>query len=352
MIGAGCDLMSIEAKAKRSWRGASTVERRRHVNREMVVMYPELSGLLDDVVRRGQRAQASGIGDAILAILNSGQGKTHFCSLLKRVMPDEEAPDRSIRRIASFSVPLRPTPDLLSHEFLRALGDPAWHIRPQRESTLARAVRLAQGVGLRVVAIDNIQDVPERRGSKGVKQVGNWIRDLWDTGSFLVLMLGTPAAKEVIWANEQLARRSPTRIEIPYFSVRDDRSVARWKRFLAQVDESLPLAELCGLPVHARALHTACYGIPAYLFALLGEAIGLVVEDGRESITIDDLGAAFAVVMRDAGTSCNPFREGGPARPLDEQGEPFYPWRRAASDSSTSMAAESGVRRPSGSGSD
>jgi energy-coupling factor transporter ATP-binding protein EcfA2 len=292
-------------------------------------MHPGLFRLLDEVKRRFEKAKRSNSGEALLAIISTGGGKSHFIRLLRTLMPNEQTPTHAIRRVVAFNVPPRPTQESMSQELLKAIGDPAWNQKAALEKPLDRAVRLLTGVETCVVCIDNVQDIPERRGAKGIRIVGNWIRDLWDKCTCLVLLLGTPAAKEIVWANPQLRRRSPARIEMKYFDIRSDTGAARFKRFLHEVDEQLPLAKTSCLGEMAARIFWATYGIPDYIFRLLGDAIEVAVASERESLVEDDLRIAFDRMMLDAGAGLNPFSTDGPKRPLDREGEPFFRWHEA-----------------------
>lgn len=327
----GDDLMTANfelspAREKTSWRGAQLRERLQHLVKGLFIFHPDLVAVLQEIKRRYERARESGRAMALLVVVHSGGGKSHLIRLLHRLMPDQDTPAQVFRYVVSFSIPARPTPAEMTRELLKAMGDPGWETGHVNDA-LDRAVDILKRLGVKVVAIDNVQDIPERRGRKGVQLLGNWIRDLWDKADCLILLLGTPAALEIVRANEQLRRRNPAKMTIPYFSISDAGAHSRYKRFLQKVDEALPLAECSRLEDHAKPLYWATFGNPEYIFALLAEAIGIATAAGREMLIRDDLATAFERHYKESGAGINPFCDGGPDRLLDRLGEPFFEWQ-------------------------
>lgn len=333
---------ALPARPKDDWCGASLKERLAWFTEGLFVMFPDLVRLLRVIRNRHRDAKEAGKGIALLVIISSGGGKSHLIRLLQALMPRRSTLTQVVAPVVSFTVPARPTQDSMSQALRKAIGDPAWNSRPEEETSLERAVRLLNAVGTGIVCIDNVQDIPEHRGRRGLQVVGNWIRDLWDKSNCLILLLGTPAAKEVVWSNEQLRRRNPARVEVPYFAFKTKDDIARFKRFLQQVDLALPLARLCGLEEYAARIFWASYGIPDYIFGLLSDAVARAVRDGREVLTLMDLREAWQEYMLDSAlVSGNPFDEDGPKRPLDQPGEPFHNWHnRAEAEARRGAAAD------------
>lgn len=326
MVESRLEMQALRCRPKESWRGADLGERLRFLRKEMFILHPSLVAVLCEIKQRYRMAKESGSAMALLVIVASGGGKSHLIRLLHRLMPDRDSPTQVIRSFASFSIPQRPTPMAMTRALRQAIGDPGW--KSSDEEALDCAVDIMKRLGIRVIAIDNVQDIPERRGAKGIQLLGNWIRDLWDKADCLIVLLGTPAALEIVKANPQLRRRNPGRLSIPYFSTEDHVQAARFKRFLKEVDNTLPLAESCGLELHAQELYWATFGNPDYIFQLLAQAISVAITDARESVGLADLAEAFERHYLESGAGLNPFVEGGPKRPLDLKGEPFDEWPR------------------------
>ncbi len=311
--------------AKESWRGEDVTKRLRYIEEDLIMVYPAITRALKEIRRRYRRAVAVGKGDALLVICPTGGGKSTLVRLLQKSMPVERAADKLALPVVGFSVPPTPSPSTMPQQLLKAMGDGFW-MGGNALVSMHRATHLLNQCEARIVAIDNMQDIPERRGKKGVLLVGNWIRDLWDAGSRLVLMLGTQAAEEVVDANPQLRRRGCAKLHIPYFTIHTKQGRKVFERFLQELDKAMPLAELSSLDKWLDPIFFATCGIQDYIFKLIAEAISAAVESKRESIIKADLAQAFDLVFCDAGGALNPFRDGGAKRLLDRAGEPFFNW--------------------------
>ena len=208
---------------------------------------------------------------------------------------------------------------------LKAAGDPAWE-KGTAASYENRIQELLPQIGTKLIVIDNAHDIPDKRRERGIIEVGNWIRDLIDAEKInsLVVLLGTHALRQVVQNNIQLRRRVACQMEIPHFDPVNE--LPRFMRFMHEIDKKLPLAEMSGLKEKemARRMGWASYGVPDYIFQILNEAVSEAFLKQREKILLGDLERAFDLVFQDAGKGINPFKEKGPKRVLDHEGEPFH----------------------------
>jgi len=255
-------------------------------------------------------------------------------------MPDEHTDEQTYLRIAVMKVPSVCTDGNLYEELLRALGDPepeAGSAKKKRK----RASLLLKKCGLRILAVDNFQDIPEHRPVKGVRSVGNWFRKLMDEHPLVFLALGTEAAKEVRLANFQVRRRYMTQVHVPYFSLETDDGRVAWVQLLDDIDAALPLAEsseLSSTKLRTR-LFLACNGVIDYLIQLLRRALTLAVRKGQEFIAQSDLEEAYRQLHGDVDDVANPFVETFKHRLLTEEDEPFYDPARGTVAPGTGMPA-------------
>jgi hypothetical protein len=308
------------------WAGASIESRVSYLKWEMRAPYPGLMRLLVELNRRRKQTTSQRAAKALLVLWSSGGGKSHFVRLLEWMFPDEESIDQTFRRLVKFEIPANPTWNSMGAALLKAVG-----MQPSREEDPTdRALDAMERVGTSILVIDNAQNLPERRGPKGLVSVGNWIGKVWDKSTCAVLLLGTPAAEETVLANEQFRRRTPAKIVIPYFSVDTPAAASRFKRFLHEIDRRLPLAEYSNLNSMAAEMSVATYGITDYIIALLLEAVEVAVSEGRERLSPSDLSQAFERHFLDSGIDLNPFADGGPRRALVHAGEPFHDWHTVA----------------------
>ncbi|MDD5249120.1 MAG: TniB family NTP-binding protein [Rhodocyclaceae bacterium] len=322
-------LPKLRSPPKLSWRGKSIDVRQYYMEHDMFVLHPDLVRCLQEIKRRMVRAIRSGKGLALFILSASGGGKSHFLKLLKKLWPDEEHKTGTYVHLVSFSVPPVPSAASMPKALLESMGDPGWN-RGDAFEAMKRALGFVADTDTWVVAIDNVHDIPERRGRKGMLQVGNWIRDFIEKSKRLVVLLGTPAAEEIVLANPQLRRRNPGKAWMRYFDGSTEKGLARLMRFLFETDKLLPLAEWSDLKQFAHKIYFASYGIPDYIFQILAEAVDIAVAAGRERIEEADLEQAFERIFLDAGNGLNPFSAHGPQRVLDREGEPFNEWYGAS----------------------
>jgi hypothetical protein len=210
---------------------------------------------------------------------------------------------------------------------LQSLGDPS--PRKRRKSTLAEQVgHMTRQCQVRLIVVDNLQDVPARRRARGIELVGGRLRDLIDFTRCVWLFLGTHAAKEVIDREDQLIKRVAYRDELLYFSLETPELSREWLILLKRIDEWLPLAESNEkfLQSNSGLLFIASEGVLDRLITLLDRACRHAVEEGRERLSMEDLELSFRTVFGRNVT--NPFDKEFVPRHLNQEGEPYQVFAR------------------------
>ena len=301
-------------------------ERQFYLQQNLTVLHPNLVRSLTAIKRERIHCINEQKGSAILVLAPSGSGKTHLRNFLKRRSPDRITDVLTEVPVIAFDVPTSATARSMCEALLSAMGETV-NGRGQSTLLLNRILTLIPKIGTELIIIDNVQDIPEKRRAKGILEIGGFIRRLIDETNCLILLLGTPAAREMISANSQLRRRTSRILEIDYFYFGTDSEKSTFARFLFQVDDLLPLKKSSFLhhAETAQRIHLATFGIPSYLFQLLSEAIEESVSENRESINNNDLATAYVKLFADSSKSRNPFID-GINRPLTGEGEPFYRW--------------------------
>lgn len=319
--------MKTNHPEKSTWVGVELSVRQHYMANKMTVPYPAIVRVLGELKRGAERCKNEHRGSAMLVLAGSGCGKSHLINLIANLSPPDHSGNVSLFPVVHFRIPSAPTQKGLGIELLRALEQPKANMGSAQD-LFNRSIHYLKVAQTRIIMIDDVQDIPERRSVGGVMQVGNWIRDLIDESQCLVVLFGTPAAKQITEKNAQLKRRVPKQMVIRYFDIENDESVRVFSRFLREVDKRLPLAELSKLDelslVHS--IYWATGGISDYIFELLNEAVIMALKDGREHISRGDLKCAFDCMFQDAAVGVNPFSEGGPQRLLDQPNEPFHNW--------------------------
>ncbi len=293
----------------------------------ILVMHPQFKESIVEIIRRADRAINQQKGAALSIISPTGGGKSTLANFIGSLRPDVRTLEYTYRRCVSFNVPPKPSSISMSSALLEALGDPRWN-RGRADELEYRATHLLIACKTEIVLIDNVHDVPERRKLKGVREVGNWVRNLIDRVPALFVSLGADQGLDVFKANNQMRRRSPAHKRIDYFECKSHPGVARMRRFLFELDKQLPLSGMSDLSLFdtTTRIWMATYGIPDYIIGLITEAMELAVQSGTESISLSNLSEAFRRLYLDAAPEENPFSPETAIRVLDHDGEPFEDW--------------------------
>jgi hypothetical protein len=319
-------LTEAEEQAKAAWHGRSFEERQAYMPK-VLVMHPQFAGAVREISRRADRAANQQKGAALSVVAPTGGGKSTLAKFVGSQRPDVHTLERTHRRCVIFTVPPKPSSISMSSALLEALGDPGWN-KGKANDLEYRAIHLLIECRTEIVFIDNVHDVPERRRLKGVREVGNWVRNLIDRVPALFVSLGAEQGLDVFKANNQARRRSPAHKRIDYFECRTRDGTARMRRFLFELDKQLPLSGISDLSSFdvTRRIWMATYGIPDYIIGLITEAMELAVKAGREAIGLDDLHDAFRQLYQSAAPAGNPFDPRTAIRVLERDGEPFEGW--------------------------
>lgn len=210
------DLEAMVSSDRNRWRG-KPLEVRLAALDTIFVVHRDVQKVLRYIEMELPHRKAARRSCGALVIASTGSGKTTLIDYLARLYPDEVQQTITYRRVVAFRVPKAATPKALGRALLKALGDPLYDLG-DAESKLERIADLLKSCGTLIVALDDFQDVPARRKRRGIKDVGDWIRDLCEMkfpGIFLAF--GTEDAAVVRDSNDQLLRRMQARLELRAF---------------------------------------------------------------------------------------------------------------------------------------
>ena len=289
-------------------------------------MHPQASALVTALEQRKELKILTGRGVGLLGMAPPGGGKTTFARHLESIWPRVQEAERTYVPFVSMEVPSPCTPGTFCNGILHALGDPNWDVdrlKVQRK----RAHDLLRKCGTDVLAIDNVQDIPDARGPKGMKLIGNEIRNVIDQVGVVVLLLGTREARAVLDSNPQLKSRCPGPLTLCDYDITTRGGLASFLRLLSIFDEHLPLAESSGLGQGRMGwpFALASNGRMRHVVQMLNIAISLAVAAGREHLTLEDLRDAYLGLFLDGAQAVNPFDPKFKEwRRLDRAGEPHF----------------------------
>lgn len=288
------------------WRAASLAKRELAID-SLRFNHPHWQDCIAAIDGRVQSRRISGVARGILILAEPGGGKTTFMDHLLTRFPRRIESDLTLVPFVGFPVPSSCRPVDFLNQILHSMGDPDSEGRDLRK-VRSRVFTLIKKCMTEVIAIDNVQDIPEKRGPKGLQNVGTVLRDLSDVGVVLAL-LGTEDARPVVNSNIQLRSRVPGFKKLCNYDIETVAGLSLFMRVIHEVDIRLPLATLSGIGAGGtgRALAFACNGSLRTLKDLILRALTRAVEDGREQISHGDLSRAFCELFLDAANEANPF---------------------------------------------
>lgn len=312
---------------KQRWRGRDIFERQEW-NKNLFIAYPAVANIVRDVEEKLSECERTGRASGMFIIGGSGVGKTTLMNRLKEIGEQRYArieEDRTIRPVLCIGVPDPCTPKEFSYAILESLRDPDFRARKKTAEIHQAAENFLTACEVRLILIDNVQDIPARRAKRGVELVSTRLRQFIDKSFAVWLFLGTHDGKQVINSDPQFVKRVSYRATLDYFSVTDKKGSRLFSQVLEKIDAHLPLAEASCLldPKTRTRIFLACDGIFDRLIKLVDRAWYEAVKDSRETMTDIDLQHAFEYVYGRCEPEFNPFSEVFKPRQLHLTDEPF-----------------------------
>lgn len=313
-----------------AWKGRS-VEDRLTWRRTMFIPHPKAAQAINSILDRVERTGVTGASSGVFIVGETGSGKTrlgqYVCELVAAQSVHQSANADHVP-VVLVKCPEVSSRKQLAVQILSAMG--AAFPKKHTFSDLMRQLEaLAIPVGLKVIIIDDLQDLLRGRTRRGVQETALALRDIFDHLKITLVLLGTPESVVVVNDNLQLRKRIPYRQSLPYFDLDNTQEILQFKKLVFEIEKWLPLAEpsnLVASEVLVRLLK-ASNGIFQYLLDLLDQAIVEACKDKRESIYMDDLKKGFDWVYGTTFANGNPFStKSKQLRQLDLPGEPFHAW--------------------------
>lgn len=322
-------MVTAEAKLspKSRWIGCDADQRQGWLG-DFFVAHPAVNRILSDLNEKLDESARSGSASGMFIVGGSGAGKTTLMKHIRCIGEQRFArtdKEREIRPVIVVKIPEPCTPIEVSYAVLEALGDRDPRGRKKKKDTHEAAEMFLRACEVRLVLIDNVQDIPSRRGPRGIELVSTRLRELIDSSYAVWVFLGTQAARKVINSDPQIVKRVGYRASLNYFSLETKADIKVFTRVLEKIDEHLPLAEPSCLvqPQNRSRLFLACDGIFDRLIKLVDRGWYLAYRNGREEMTLLDLEQAFPYVNGPCDAPNNPLSKEFLTRQLHGEGEPF-----------------------------
>lgn len=292
-----------------------------------LVYHPDLTDLIEEIRHRIEIRKLTKKGHGIRVIAGSDRGKSTTINLLQKLIPPQITDTRTKYPLLTFDIAGNCSPKGIYDSLRKALDVPV--ARCKTESKYRENILLLmdeEHADVQILAIDNIQDIPERWAKKGINVVGNVIRDIAEEIGLILLLFGTKEIELIVENNGQLRRRAPAKMELCAHDISTVDGMRKALRLVKEFEAHLPLAEESGVAESrsGKALVCATDGGPGAMKSLLAIALVNCVKAGREKLINEDLKIAYSRLYAGFG-DCNPFdEEFAPWRRLNRPGEPHY----------------------------
>ncbi len=313
------------SSGRESWRGKPIAARLSW--QADYIPHPRAMAIVQAVESSSMMTQASGVGEGMLVLGNTGAGKSALVRyiLARPGFERSEIATQTLVPAVTVAVPNPCTPKDFARVFLSALGDPFHDRTPARDLT-QRVHFLLKAVGTKVIFIDNFHDVPDKRAARGVDHICTWIRDLIDAVPATCVLLGTDSASPVLRGHGQLRRRCSATYSLAYFDAMEPEGAREFAALIRNVEARLPLAlgsALLSKDILSKLFVTTA-GVFSYIVQLFSKSVALAVEAGREYLVEEDFRLAFLLVHGPVHAKHNPFgiSDFSP-RQLTKDAEPF-----------------------------
>lgn len=300
------------------------IAERRQAFEDIFVPHPRITQPFREIRRRIDRVIQTGVSETFVVSAPTGSGKTTLINLLLQAQP--YFLERQATGIC-FSPPGKPTEKAMTMKLLQALDDPLRARRKNAEDAFQAGVDFCFEKNVRLICIDNFHDIVERRSTRGAREITNWVRNLHDKVSSVIVLLGAEAVEETTRANKQVLRRASSAARMDYFDIASAMDLRAWATFIHAYLEKLPLENQIELrsAEFLMRMHAATAGIPGMVKALLKEALDIALAEKKESIDQQILQAAYSAMFVDRAGKTNPFDPAVSVSSLD-QVEAFDAW--------------------------
>lgn len=237
-------------------------------------------------------------------------GKSLLSELLLADFPAYSDLSVQVIPIVRVVTPTRPTKKAMAEAIIDAL-DTRRYGRYSAEQATARASFLLKTAKVRVLLFDEIQHVVERNTARSWYEVADWLKTLSDGLNLSLLLIGLPAAREILSVNHQLRDRATSPHIIYPYNWNNPTDIAEFCRCLLSVSQVLAqqgytLPSMTDIDL-VRRCYAATHGRYGMVVKLFEEARYQAQKAKVMTISLQTLADAFRVSVDDEGDVGNPF---------------------------------------------
>lgn len=190
--------------------------------------------------------------------------------------------------------PENATVKALLHQLLYGLKDPYW-ARGSVANMSQRLLLLLEGVGCRLIILDELQHLCDKGQNILLKHAADWLKTLVESKKWGLVAVGMPESASVIQRNVQLAWRFDATMTMPLFDWADASSRKQFKGILKAFVDALKPFELPRLDSDEMGLRTylATNGRVGIFAKIMDQAVNAAIRRRSTQIRTEDLAVAF-----------------------------------------------------------
>lgn len=283
-----------------------SLEIRSLVNRldNVIVSYPSMAEAYKGLIECVTSSESSKEPVGAVLVGMGGMGKTTICSMILDRFSERTVSDglavTTTRPAFYSSVPSPSTIKSLAANLLESLGDPF----PKKGSAnvlTTRLYALLKQCETRIILLDEFHHllVEGSANEKRTHKICNWLKSLINNTGVMVCLIGTPSCEALVNFDSQMARRFMHRYRLSLLDIGTSMQPGPLGHFLRSLsDKYVKEIQLTGIidfsnPLHIQQMWASTSGNPAFISALLKEAIVIALVEQRRRVDQDDFALAF-----------------------------------------------------------
>ncbi|WP_174942125.1 TniB family NTP-binding protein [Burkholderia lata] len=293
--------------------------------RKELIHYDRFCIALRRIAAIHRQWRAMSPGPRALAFLgHTGTGKTTILKFYVSQFERFETIEGPVVPVLYVVMPSRPTIKNLVQAILHALGD-----RIRRASAEDRTIyllELLKQCRVELLIIDEFQHFVDAGQIAEASRATDWLKNLLEASSIVMVVAGLPKSATVLEANPQLTRRFSAHHELRRFdwALPDDRREFAGVLKYMQSRLPLPCPELYS-PDFAMRMYLASAGVIDYVAKIIDGAVLRAIERGKSRLGLTEFEQSFAEEVWAGGVGrLNPFHPDAELRDLVGTAEPFW----------------------------
>lgn len=272
------------------------------------VKYPRVTEILNDIDECREMSKVSEEPWCMFMTGGTGVGKSSLIRQYTSRWPSIDKHEKVTHPVFKTAIPASATIKSVVTAMLGDLGD----LAPTQGTIVTQSERLYKLVKkceVEIVIIDEFQHLIDNKTQRVLGEVSNWIKMFLELTKVPVVLIGMPESEAILAQNPQLRRRFPIKRRLESFKWDNEDHRTEFRKFIAEVDKSLPFDEIANLAYEeiAYRLFAASGGTAAHVMMLIKRASIEAIKGDAPALTVGHLATAFDRVQYDTNLPNNPF---------------------------------------------